>query len=248
MTSEVRNIEGTRSYLNLGRSIEDIKTILNDIHVPVVKASAQEAIELKEKYKVRLNEAYHLVVDKLTHRNVSERSQNLLLLGDVMTKFGRLRYDEKNGYPSCMVMMRGSLNAQLVAIGVFDTLSFDIEKLDNLSQFEEVLFQHNKFSSFDDFITGSNTGAVVGAIAGKNLTPENLIKMGFTLSWLANGLYNTKGFSTEEENKETETLNCQRFDRVCDLGEKILLMANNERANLERAEIYYNAFSRIELM
>lgn len=170
---------------------------------------------------------------------VMHRSEiNTSFFGDVMTKFGRLRYEEN--YPSCMVMMRGSLNAQLAAIDVFETLSFEVKESEDLAQLEERLFQHEKFSSFDDFITKSDMDAIANLIYEKNLTPENLFKMGFTLSWLANSLHHTQGF-------RTKVLNHKRFDQVYALCEKILVMANNRDANLELAEMYYNGLRGVEL-
>lgn len=74
-----RGIEETGSHPNHSGPIEKINSILSEIIVPVVKASAQEAIQLKEQYKAKLNEAYCLVASKLSNGNASERNQYLLL-------------------------------------------------------------------------------------------------------------------------------------------------------------------------
>lgn len=247
MTSQIvgfSSINENSNHSPLKGSFEELKRTLDEIHVPVVNPSPQEAIKLSDQYKIRLNETYCAALKGLTEGNESEKNQYLLLLSDIMTKFGRLRYEEE--YPPCMVMMRGSLNVQLVAIGVLDKLSFEFSK--DLFQLEATLFQHNQFSSFDDYLIKSDMKAVANLIQDKNLTPENLTKLGFTLSWLANSLHHTKGFRTQEKDasKEVITLNCQRFDQVYALCEKVLVMANNETANLELAEMYYNGLRGVE--
>lgn len=223
MTSQINST--TSKIETAPLPITDIKKILNNIHVPVVNSSPEEAIRLKEQYKASLNEAYGLAHD-------------LPLLAEIMTKFGRLRYEEN--YPSCMVMMRASLNAQLASIGIVD--KFEIEKYDQLSKLEESLFRHEKFSAFDDFILNSDMNAIASAIHKKNLSSESLTLLGYTLSWFTNGLYHTKEYTP----KEPDGVNNIRFEQIYRLCEQILVMANDEKATLELAELYYNGFRGAE--
>lgn len=88
--------------------------------------------------------------------------------------------------------------------------------------------------------------AIAAMIHEKDLSKEELTKMGYTLSWMANSLHHTQGFRTTEEDKSIEALNHRRFDQVYALCEKVLIMADNEKANLELAEMYYNGLRGVE--
>jgi hypothetical protein len=238
----VSSTSGTQTNL----SIEQVKSILCKILVPVVRASAKEAIELKESYKATLNQAFAVVSKQIAAaKDPEEKKQLYGLLGEIMTKFGRLKYEEN--YPSCMVFMRASLNAQLFAIGVYSVLCFEVDKFENLEQLEKALFQHDQFRALDDFIISSDTEAMARAIQDKGISSEDLMTLGYTLSWMANSLHHTQGFGTSVADKSIESRNHHRFDQIYSLCEKILLAANSEPAILELAEMYYNGLRGVEL-
>lgn len=203
-----------------------------------VSKQSDRVSKIKEILVDNLDEAYSLVAKS------DASSEYLSVLGDILTKYGRVRYEDK--YSACMVMMRASLNAQLAAIGVFNTLCFDMKSNENLSKLENTLFQHEQFLAFDDFLIKSDMDAIAAMIHEKDLSKEELTKMGYTLSWMANSLHHTQGFRTTEEDKSIEALNHRRFDQVYALCEKVLIMADNEKANLELAEMYYNGLRGVE--
>lgn len=227
-------------------SADEVKSILSEIQVPVVKPDQKEAIRIKQDYKLKLNQAYTLLSANIKKAQLPEEKKELyLLLGDLMTKFGRLRYEEN--YPSCMVFMRASLNAQLVAIGVFDISCFDVEKSDNLEQLEKALFYHEAFQALDQLIITSNPDALAQAIQSKGMSPDQLARLGFTLSWMANSLHHTQGFKGSEDDKALVAQNNRRFDQIYSLCEKILVASNTNEAKLELAEMYYNGLTGVAL-
>lgn len=222
MTAAISNLNNKVEITN---NDSQIKEILAGINVPIVKKSVDEKKRLKEEYKEKLNAAYGLV---------RVQRESLLLLGEILTKFGRLRFEENS--PSCMVMMRASLNAQLKAIGLLDTLCFDLDA-DQLTTLEEALFQHDKFTVFDQFLLSSDMNAIAAAIQGKNLPKEQLELMGSTISWMSNGMLHTKEYKD----------NIPQFEQVFLLGQLILTMAQSEKGNLELAELYYNGLKKFEI-
>lgn len=216
---------------------------LNEIKVPVVKASVEEAKEVKEQFKTTLGEAYKIIVKELPNAKTHERQKYLTLLSEVMSKFGRLRYEEN--YPSCMVLMRGSLNVQLSTFGVYEGgLAFELSE--DLAHLEQTLFNHANFSTFDDFICNSDMDAIASKIQDKKISPAKLIKAAFTLSWLANSLHHTQGYREREDDASVKEMNHKRFDQVYALTAKLLTLANTSEANLELAELYYNGMRGIE--
>lgn len=219
-------------------SSPSVEAELTQIRVPITGLTPAETNARKIEYKAKLNEIYQTLAQQPI------TPENLNLLSHTLTKFARLRYEE--AYPSCMVMMRASLNAQLAAFKIFDTLSFNPKEHQTLSQLEEYLFDHSKSSALDQFMLESDMTAVASRIASLNLPTDHLLRIAFTLSWYSNGLINTAGFA-KNDRQDIQAANNKRFDQIYSLCEGILKTANCEAANIELAEMYYNGRRGAEL-
>ncbi len=207
--------------------LNSIKKILADIQLPIALEDQEQKNELKEK----LNKAFQLVK---THLGTGEKKNYLIYLSEIMTKYGRLCYEEH--YPTCMVMMRGSLNTRLHALGASDSWCFDIDACENLTDLTRILSEHDKFTSFEDELKKIDSQAIAGRIEDK----AHLLPLGYTLLWFSNALLNSDGFKPTEEDKLLAAHNEERLGKVFDLCENMLRSAGTEEANLELAELYYN--------
>ncbi len=233
-------------HLNLNQTANTITHLaqkLNTVNVPIIKTSVEDAKKLISEHKACLNEVYTIIVSELPQSTGAEHSQYLNLLGEVLTKFGRIRYEEN--YPSCMVLMRASFNAQLTSLGLYNNLHFEVSG--NLNELETRLFNHKDFLFLDIFMIRTDPNTLADLINYQNLSPESLFNLGFTLSWLANSLHHTKGYRNAEESEDLTFINHRRFDIIYSLCDKILTLSNTNPAKLERAEMYYNGLRGVEL-
>lgn len=242
MTSSVSAFDRTSSSSQRSSFFSDnlspLVERLKKIPLPIPKTADVAANKkLREEYKKELQEMYGVAVLLQNSSNPEEKKEALLLLADLLTKFGYIRYDEN--YPSCMYLTRASLQAQLVALNVFDSLFFELpEELDLLEAF--LIGNDQAFTTFDNFLRTSHIGTLFDKVK-EGMTPENLYKMGFTLSWMANSLHHTVNY------KEVTQANNLRFNQLYELSIKALEASGTDEAKLEFAEVLYNGVSRMGL-
>jgi tetratricopeptide (TPR) repeat protein len=215
-----------------------IQADLTHIGIPLTNMNPAEIASRKNEYRAKLDQIYQVLSQQPT------TPEQLNLLSHVLTRIGRLRYEE--AYPACMVLMRASLNVQFAAFKIFETLSFNPKEHQTLGQVEEYLYNHTHSSAFDSFMLDSDMNAVASRILDLNLPTEHLLRLAFTLSWYSNGLINTAGFA-KNDSQEIQIVNNKRFDQIYSLCEKILKAANCDAANIELAEMYYNGLRGAEL-
>lgn len=185
----------------------------------------EEQLRLTERKKQLLATAYTICIRQLERKEMREspKKETAFAIGEILTKFAILNYNDKTLTDSFEVsrqILLGALNAQLYAAGLLDaSFDFTASGVKNLRNLSGTILESKPFKSMEAEFVKFDTEAIYRRIVDSKLTVHQRIVLSQTLRYI-NGAQ--RHIVDSKENRSPNAHETELFKKLLYLAEKII--------------------------